>query len=52
MTRGMNGVAKMFWREILDQHAPVEDDRGRRSPGRSRRKRVRQVLTRRPIARA
>jgi hypothetical protein len=49
---GMNGVAKMFWREILDQHGPVEVERDRRSAGRSRRKKVRQVLTRRPIARA
>jgi hypothetical protein len=45
---GMNGVAKMFYREVLDLHAPVDDPRGDRSSERSRRKKVRQLLTRRP----
>ena len=44
--RDMNGVAKMFYREVLDLHAPVDEPRGDRS--RSRRKKVRQLLTRRP----
>lgn len=44
----MNGVAKMFYREVLDLHAPVDDPRGDRSMERSRRKKVRQLLTRRP----
>jgi hypothetical protein len=45
---GMNGVAKVFWKEILDLHAPVDDPRGGRGIERSRRKKVRQLLTRRP----
>jgi hypothetical protein len=49
---GMNGVARAFWKEVLDLHAPVEDPRGDRASERSRRKKVRQVLTRRPTSRA
>jgi hypothetical protein len=41
-------VAKMFYREVLDLHAPVDEPRGDRSLDRSRRKKVRQLLTRRP----
>jgi hypothetical protein len=48
MTIGMNGVAKMFYREILDLNTPVDDPRGGRSAVRSRRKKIRQVITRRP----
>jgi hypothetical protein len=48
MTIGMNGVARTFYREILDLNTPVDDPRGGRSAVRSRRKKIRQVLTRRP----
>jgi hypothetical protein len=44
----MNGVAKEFWKEVLDLHTPVDDPRGGRGVERSRRKKVRQLLTRRP----
>jgi hypothetical protein len=44
----MNGVAKEYWKEILDPHSAVDDPRGGRGVERSRRKKVRQLLTRRP----
>jgi hypothetical protein len=44
----MNGVARKFYREILDLNTPVDDPRGGRTAVRSRRKKIRQVLTRRP----
>lgn len=39
-----NGVAKEFWTEVFDLHAPIDDDRGRRE---TRRKKQRRVLVRR-----
>lgn len=47
----MNGVAKEFWNEVFDLHTPADDPRGRRVI-KTRRKKVRQVLTRRPTGRA
>jgi hypothetical protein len=47
----MNGVAKDFWKEIFDLQAPVDEPRGGRPTERSRRKKVRQLLTRRPTRR-
>jgi len=44
----MNGVAKMFYQEVLDLHAPVDNPRGDRLSERPRRKKIRQLLTRRP----
>jgi hypothetical protein len=40
-----NGVAKEFWSEVLDLHAPVDDSGGRRE---IRRKKQRRLLVRRP----
>jgi hypothetical protein len=48
----MNGVAREFWKEILDLHTSVDDPRGDRAAKRSRSKKVRQLLTRRPAGRA
>jgi hypothetical protein len=44
----MNGVAKEYWKEVLDLHTPVDEPRGGRPAERSRRKKIRQLLTRRP----
>jgi hypothetical protein len=44
----MNGVAKEYWKEVLDLHTPVDEPRGGRAAERVRRKKVRQLLTRRP----
>lgn len=45
----MNGVAKQYWNEVFDLHAPVDDDhdddRGR--PSTTRKKQVRRVAPRR-----
>jgi hypothetical protein len=40
----MNGVARTFWEEVFDLHAPVADDR-RVKRSLSRRKKVRRLLT-------
>jgi hypothetical protein len=42
-----NGVAREFWKEILDLRAPADEPRDGRPVERSRRKKVRQLLTRR-----
>jgi hypothetical protein len=44
----MNGVARDFWSEVYDVRAQVVDPRDRRSASKSRRKKIRAVLTRRP----
>jgi hypothetical protein len=44
----MNGVARTYWKEIFDLQAPIDEPRGGRPTERSRRKKVRQLLTRRP----
>ena len=41
-----NGVAKEFWSEVLDLHAPLDDDPGGRRE--IRRKKQRRLLVRRP----
>jgi hypothetical protein len=42
-----NGVAREFWNEVFDLRTPVDDLRGKRET-KTRRKKVRAVLTRRP----